>query len=519
MSEDQNPDLDVSRRSALKKAAATGAGLVVGGAVAGVAGDEQASGVVERVEAKEAWFSERAFSLSGNRVLESKSGGSFPGTTLANQIYRPRSVQEIASLVKDSAAAMPIACVCGGHEASNAPLFASTDAIVLDLVHLNSIEFHRDEEGMLVTVGAGVVFRELVEAVKEHHGALPVGTGPGVGVVGYILNGGLSGYFSRRLGLLGQRVVNATIVTASGEVRTLTSEDELLTAMMGAGSALGIVADVTIRVAPEQTIRSTHQRVFGFTAREQAMAFCRDALRIMRNDVFPDDSVSFELVVTGTKAIVATLVFFDTFDGNAADFVKPLEKLATDLKLPLLAESRWASWYEAAAALWPVINEMKGDPLVMLQHSVGTKAVPDEQILDFVSDTIVADAPLDEAQLSIVEIRTLGGAALSSKKLPSGNCHHPFFVDLVAMYDAKNKTLAERQAIADKVQGIVEKAKVVDGLVVDFSGTHSQPDDPNPAVKASVIFGSEEMAEAVRKVKKELDPDNRFRFHPFTKIL
>ena len=93
MSEDQNPDLDVSRRSALKKAAATGAGLVVGGAVAGVAGDEQASGIVERVEAKEAWFSERAFSLSGNRVLVSKSGGSFPRTTLANQIYRPRSVR------------------------------------------------------------------------------------------------------------------------------------------------------------------------------------------------------------------------------------------------------------------------------------------------------------------------------------------------------------------------------------------------------------------------------------------
>ncbi|MCP4889442.1 MAG: FAD-binding oxidoreductase [Planctomycetaceae bacterium] len=249
------------------------------------------------------------------------------------------------------------------------------------------------------------------------------------------------------------------------------------------------------------------------------MAFCRDALRIMENDVFPGDSVSFELVVAGTKAIVATLVFFDTFDGNAADFVKPSEKLATDLKLPLLAESRWASWYEAAAALWPVINEMNGDPLVMLQHSVGTKAVPDEQILDFVSDTIVADAPLDEPQLSIVEIRTLGVTALSSKKVPSGNCHHQFFVDLVAMYDAKNKTFAERQAIADKVQCIVEKAKVVDGLVVDFSGTHSQPDDPDPAVKASVIFGSEEMAEAVRKVKKELDPDNRFRFHPFTKIL
>ena len=108
-------------------------------------------------------------------------------------------------------------------------MFSSSDAIILDLVHLKSIEFRRDDEGLLVTVGAGVVFRELVEAVKGRQGALPVGTGPGVGVVGYIVNGGLSGYFSRRLGLLGQRVVSLTMVSAAGEVRVLTPEDELLT--------------------------------------------------------------------------------------------------------------------------------------------------------------------------------------------------------------------------------------------------------------------------------------------------
>jgi FAD/FMN-containing dehydrogenase len=109
----------------------------------------------------------------------------------------------------------------GGHESSNAAIFASSEAVVLDMKNLNSIEFTRDDEGLLVTVGAGVVFRELVEAVKNQRGALPVGTGPGVGVVGYIVNGGLSGYFTRRLGLLGQRVVKATMVTAAGEMNSL----------------------------------------------------------------------------------------------------------------------------------------------------------------------------------------------------------------------------------------------------------------------------------------------------------
>ena len=39
---------------------------------------------------------------------------------------------------------------------------------MLDMKHLNAIEFTRDDEGLLVTAGAGVVVRELVEAVKRY---------------------------------------------------------------------------------------------------------------------------------------------------------------------------------------------------------------------------------------------------------------------------------------------------------------------------------------------------------------
>ena len=279
MSEENN---DVSRRSLLKSAAVGGVGLVAGGSILAGSGSDNVSGAIERVAARDEWFSQRAFCLSGNKVLTSE-GSALPATTLSRQIYRPRSAQEIAELVKSSSEKTPIACVCGGHESSNAAMFASSDAIVLDLVHLKSIEFHRDDEGLLVTVGAGVVFRELVEAVKGRQGALPVGTGPGVGVVGYIVNGGLSGYFSRRLGLLGQRVVRLTMVSAAGDLRVLTPEDELFTAMLGAGSALGIVVDVTIRMEQESILQSAEQRVVSFETREQAVNFSRAALRFQRS--------------------------------------------------------------------------------------------------------------------------------------------------------------------------------------------------------------------------------------------
>ena len=212
---------------------------------------------------------------------------------------------------------------------------------------------------------------------------------------------------------------------------------------------LGIVVDVTIRMEHDSILQSAEQRVVSFETREEAVNFSRGALRIQRDLVLPNESVSMELVVTGTKALVATVIFYDSFRGTLAEFVKPLEELAASLNLPIVMRSHWTSWYEAAAALWPVIAQMKGSPLAMLQHCVGTRAIPDDGILDFVADTIVGQVPLDEAKFSIVEIRTLGGAIRSKKELPSGNCHHQFFVDLITLYDAKNKSVEERQVIAD----------------------------------------------------------------------
>ncbi len=508
---------DVSHRSVLQQAVAGGAGLVAGSIVNGPGGG-QASAAVETVADRDDWAASRAYCLSGNRLVEATGPGPISTTTAARTIYRPGSIAEIVEVVKALPATTPIACVCGGHESANMAVVAASDAVVLDLARLKAIEFSQDATGMLVKVGAGVVFRELVEAVKARQGALPVGTGPGVGVVGYVVNGGLSGYFSRRLGLLGQRVASLTMVTAAGDVRVLLPGDELFTAMLGAGSALGIVCDVTLRVADESILQGAEQRVVAFETRDQAVAFARRALCIQRDSVLPDDGVSMELVVTGTKALVATFVFYDSFRGDMAGFVKPLEDLAATLKLPVVARTTWSTWYEAAAALWPVILQMKGSPLGMLQHCMGTEEPPDDAILDFICGTVIAEAPLDEAPFSIVEIRTLGGAVMAMPPLPTGNCHHRFFVDVITLYDAQGKTPEERATIADLTSRVLVKAEGVRGLTVDFSGTHSQPDDPRYGVVPGVILGTEAMADAVRRQKRAVDPGDRFRFHPFARL-
>lgn len=65
-------------------------------------------------------------------------------------------------------------------------------AIILDT---NNITI--DNETKVVTVQAGVVLEELVSSIRKEGGAIPIGTGPTVGVLSYVVNGGLDGYFPR----------------------------------------------------------------------------------------------------------------------------------------------------------------------------------------------------------------------------------------------------------------------------------------------------------------------------------
>ena len=111
------------------------------------------------------------------------------------------------------------------------------------------------------------------------------------------------------------------------------------------------------------------------------------------------------------------------------------------------------------------------------------------------------------------------GEAQKGCRLPSGNCGHAFFVNLITLYDVSTKTPAERREIVDLTNAVVDKARGVPGLSVDFSGTHSQPDDVGRSAVAAEIFGSEAMAAAVAAQKRQVDPNNRFRFHPFAKFL
>ena len=102
----------MSRRSLLKGVAASGVVVAVGGLVPESYGGDMTHGSAEVPQSNSDWFSQRLWSLSGNKV-PMKGGGAIPVKSLAPRVFLPRSAQEIADLVKSLPATTPIACVGG----------------------------------------------------------------------------------------------------------------------------------------------------------------------------------------------------------------------------------------------------------------------------------------------------------------------------------------------------------------------------------------------------------------------
>lgn len=98
-------------------------------------------------------------------------------------------------------------------------------------------------------VGAGVRAGALVEAAAGYGLAPLNGSSPSVGLVGYVLGGGL-GLLAREFGYAADHVRSLDLVTADGRMRTLTQGDELFGAVLGSGGNFGVVTGLELDLVP-----------------------------------------------------------------------------------------------------------------------------------------------------------------------------------------------------------------------------------------------------------------------------
>lgn len=107
----------------------------------------------------------------------------------------------------------------------------------------------------IATIDAGVRWSAVIAAAAEH-GLAPVGGSSGsVGVVGYLLGGGL-GPLARSHGFGSDHVIGFSVVTGAGDLLDVDEvhHPELFWALRGGKHGLGVVTSVRLRLAPLSTL-------------------------------------------------------------------------------------------------------------------------------------------------------------------------------------------------------------------------------------------------------------------------
>jgi FAD/FMN-containing dehydrogenase len=163
-------------------------------------------------------------------------------------VVYPESADDVAATVRHAAErGLHIAFNSGGHNAG--PIDWSRPTLLLRTERMSGITV--DPEARVARVEAGVLAKPLAVAAGEHGLAYLAGTSPDVGVLGYVLGGGLS-WMVRQHGLACNTVVGADVVTADGrKVRTdRDTEPELLWALRGGSGNVGAVTALELELFP-----------------------------------------------------------------------------------------------------------------------------------------------------------------------------------------------------------------------------------------------------------------------------
>ncbi|MFD1825893.1 FAD-binding oxidoreductase [Mumia zhuanghuii] len=161
-------------------------------------------------------------------------------------VVRATNENDVVETVRFArAAGVPVHLHTTGHGAH-----ASYDTgILLDLGALSSVTV--DPQARTATIGGGTRWAPVVTAAAEHGLAPVTGSSTNVGVVGFLLGGGLSP-LARSHGFASDRLVSARVVTGAGEVVDASDagDAELLWALRGGKTGLGVVTEITVSLVP-----------------------------------------------------------------------------------------------------------------------------------------------------------------------------------------------------------------------------------------------------------------------------
>jgi hypothetical protein len=162
-------------------------------------------------------------------------------------VLRPRSAVDVAAavgLARDHRLSLSVKG--GGHNMAGTSI--ADRGLTLDMSRMRDVTV--DPDARLAQVGSGCLLQDVDRATQAHGLATPLGSfSSEVGVAGLTLGGGL-GYLTRRFGWTADNLEEVEIVTADGQIRTASRDEnaDLHWALRGGGGNFGVVTRFTFRL-------------------------------------------------------------------------------------------------------------------------------------------------------------------------------------------------------------------------------------------------------------------------------
>jgi hypothetical protein len=325
-------------------------------------------------------------------------------------VVEARDARDVVAAVRHAAAGgLAVGAQAGGHGATGD--LAGTVLVRTDAMRSITIDLARET----ARVGAGVRWGELMALAGEHGLIGTCGSSPDVGVVGFVLGGGLS-WFGRRHGYAARHAIEFELVGPDGEVAAVNSasDPELLWALRGGGGNFGIVTAVEVQLHRASALYGGQLAFPGERAADVLRAFAAatatastdSSLTVSLTNVPPLPGVPQAL--RGRTIVHVGLVHVGTA-AEAEALLRPIraaggEPLA-DLMRPLAAAD---------------VGGVAMDPGEPLPSRMAATAI-DRLDGDAIAAILAAGGP--GSPLTSVQVRHLGGA-LARRDMGAGACGH-----------------------------------------------------------------------------------------------
>lgn len=391
---------------------------------------------------------------------------------------------------------LPLVPRSGGHCFAGR---SSGDGLVLDVSALDSIEVGAGR----AIIGAGVRLGRLGAGLDPAGVTVPTGCGPGVGIAGLTLGGGL-GVLGRCHGLTTDRLLGAQVVLADGSVVDCDHdhEPELLWGLRGAGGGqFGIVTALTFATVPTPAMTAFHhawepQHLGPLIAAWQRWApDGPDAL-----------AASLLIIAPADPARPPTLNVFGTLIGSEAEATSLLAELARLVGAPPRSTVAEELPYSAAKRFLVALGERLADgpagPVLQPSRSeFFARVLPDPVIM--------------ELARALIEDRRRGQARELDFS-PWGGAYNRVAADATAFAHRGPRFLLKQTVSVGADPAAEATARTwVDrswDLVHPWGTGGVYPNFPDPGLVDSDRAYHGDNLQRLRRVKARYDPDSFFGF-------